>query len=105
MKISDGFNKGSKLLRVLIKKHLIYAGSHKDVYKFRQRIVFSADLCYNGADEKAPFWREPLDTCHLRGMGFAQCLCNTKAKLAIKRTDKLEFIGLISNLFMTKNNI
>ena len=26
-----------------------------------------------------------------RGMGFALCLCNTKAKLAIKQNDKLEF--------------
>ena len=27
---------------------------------------------------------EPLDACNLRVMGFALCLCNTKAKLAIK---------------------
>ena len=27
---------------------------------------------------------EPLDTRNLRGMGFALCLCNTKAKLVIK---------------------
>ena len=27
---------------------------------------------------------EPLNTCNLRGMGFARSLCNTKAKLAIK---------------------
>ena len=26
-----------------------------------------------------------------RGMGFALCLCKTKAKLAIKQNDKLEF--------------
>jgi hypothetical protein len=29
--------------------------------------------------------REPWDTRNLRGMGFALCLCNTKAKLAIKQ--------------------
>ncbi|MBQ8742127.1 MAG: hypothetical protein IJZ03_02010, partial [Clostridia bacterium] len=28
---------------------------------------------------------EPLGARNLRGMGFALCLCNTKAKLAIKR--------------------
>ena len=28
-----------------------------------------------------------------RGMGFARSLCNTKAKLAIKRNDKKEFDG------------
>ena len=27
---------------------------------------------------------EPLDARNLRGMSFALCLCNTKAKLAIK---------------------
>ena len=81
-----------------------------------RELVFSADLCYNGDNEKAsPFGRgggvadgegelrqyslspaiagalpmgEPLDACNLRGMGFAQSLCNTKAKLAIKQNDK-----------------
>ena len=32
-----------------------------------------------------------------RGMGFAQSLCNTKAKLAIKQNDKLEFDEEIKN--------
>ena len=27
-----------------------------------------------------------LGSCNLRGMGFALCLCNTKAKLAINKT-------------------
>ena len=36
----------------------------------------------------APSRREPLDVRNLRGMGFARCLCNTKAKLAIKQNDK-----------------
>ena len=31
----------------------------------------------------APSRREPMVECNLRGMGFARCLCNTKAKLAI----------------------
>ena len=92
---------------------------------FGRELVFSADLCYNGANEMppseregdrdsggrslrdfsfaltslqrallqsasltAPSRREPLDTCNLRGMGFALCLCNTKAKLAIKQRDE-----------------
>ena len=29
---------------------------------------------------------EPLGARNLRGMGFALCLCNTKAKLAINKT-------------------
>ena len=32
-----------------------------------------------------------------RGMGFALCLCNTKAKLAIKQNDKLEFDEEVKN--------
>ena len=30
-------------------------------------------------------------SCICRGMGFALCLCHTKAKLAIKQNDKQEF--------------
>ena len=87
---------------------------------FGRELVFSADLCYNGANEKpplckgrwqpkadggivkkaqiagnnpsvanatAPFTQGSLCLCSFifRGMGFARCLCNTKAKLAIKR--------------------
>ena len=33
----------------------------------------------------APSRREPLDACNHRGMGFALCLCKTKAKLAINK--------------------
>ena len=75
-------------------------------------IVASADLRYNGANEKPLPWgevaaepteranrgenipshplsrelsqRESLRTRNLRGMGFARCICNTKAKPAIK---------------------
>ena len=37
----------------------------------------------------APSRREPLGARNLRGMGFALCLCKTKAKLAInKKIDK-----------------
>ena len=32
-----------------------------------------------------------MDACNFRGVGFALCLCNTKAKLAIKQNGKLEF--------------
>ena len=53
-----------------------------------RELVFSADLCYNGISEKAPSRREPQDALNFRGMGFALCLCNTKAKLAIKQNDK-----------------
>ena len=55
---------------------------------FGREIVFSADLCYNGANEKPSSGREPLALCIFRGMGFARSLCNTKAKLAIKQNDK-----------------
>ena len=55
---------------------------------FGRDIVFSADLCYNGTNEKPPSRREPWDVRNHRGMGFALCLCNTKAKLAIKQNDK-----------------
>ena len=34
---------------------------------------------------------EPLDVRIFRGMGFALCLCITKAKLAMKQNDKQEF--------------
>ena len=54
--------------------------------KAEKTLVFSADLCYNGANEKPPSRREPLDARNLRGMGFALRLCNTKAKLEINRT-------------------
>ena len=38
------------------------------------------------ANATAPFTQGSLlDECNLRGMGFALCLCNTKAKLAIKK--------------------
>ena len=94
-----------------------------------RELVFSADLCYNGANEKPPFvysfasqigrWQPKADggsvkkpkiagnnpsvanatapftqgslwmrSFIFRGMGFARCLCNTKAKLAIKQNDK-----------------
>ena len=93
--------------------------------KIGRDVVFSADLCYNGANKKppseregdrasggrslrdfravvssllrtlpqsasltAPSRREPLGARNLRGMGFALCLCKTKAKLAIKQNDK-----------------
>ena len=49
-----------------------------------RELVFSADLCYNGISEKASSQREPQDALNFRGMGIALCLCNTKAKLAIK---------------------
>ena len=55
---------------------------------FGRELVFSADLYYNEVSEKAPSEREPLDTCNFSGMGFARCLCNTMAKLAIKQNDK-----------------
>ena len=32
-----------------------------------------------------------MDACIFRGMGFARCVCNTNAKLAIKQNDKLGF--------------
>ena len=31
------------------------------------------------------YTREPLEACIFRGMGFALCLCKTKAKLAINK--------------------
>ena len=54
-------------------------------------IVFSADLCYNGANRKAPSEREPSVACNLRGMGFARNLCNTMAKLAVKHKEECNF--------------
>ena len=59
---------------------------------FGRDVFFSADLCYNVANRKPPSEREPMvRSCIFRGMGFARCLCNTKAKLAIKRNDKFSF--------------
>ena len=54
--------------------------------KVGRELVFSADLCYNGTNKKPPFTQGSLWTrsCIFRGMGFARCLCNTKAKLVIK---------------------
>ena len=40
------------------------------------------------------YTREPLVLCIFRGMGFALCLCNTKAKLAKKQNDKHEFVEM-----------
>ena len=37
----------------------------------------------------APSRREPWDVRNHRGMGFARSLCNTKAKLAIKRKENI----------------
>ena len=81
--------------------------------KFGIDIVFSSDLCYNGLTKSLALWErwrrsrrrgqivatttlspaiagalpegEPKDTCIFRGMGIDLCLCNTKAKLAIKQ--------------------
>ena len=36
----------------------------------------------------APSRREPWDVRNHRGMGFARCICITKAKLAIKENEK-----------------
>ena len=58
---------------------------------FGRDVVFSADLCYNGTNGKAPSRREAWDALNNRGMGFALCLCNTKAKPAIKRNGKYNF--------------
>ena len=84
---------------------------------FGRDVVFSADLCYNGHNRKprplgevAAKPTERANGCNdtpshplprelsrreslraratLKGMGFALCLCNTKAKLAIKQRDK-----------------
>ena len=55
---------------------------------FGRDIVFSADLCYNDANEKPSSGREPWEACNFRGIGFVLCLCNTKAKLAIKQNGK-----------------
>ena len=100
---------------------LLFLTENLQVQNIGRELVFSADLCYNGANEKppskregdrvsggrslrdfrvvvssllrtlpqsasltAPSRREPQDARNLRGMGFALCLCNTKAKLAIK---------------------
>ena len=54
------------------------------------RVVVSSLLrtLPQSASLTAPSRREPLDACNFRGMGFALCLCNTKAKLAIKQNDK-----------------
>ena len=51
------------------------------------------------ANATAPFTQGSLWTrsCIFRGMGFALCLCNTKAKLAIKQNDKLEFDEEVKN--------
>lgn len=45
--------------------------------------MFSLLICVI-ANRKPPSWREPLDMCNHRGMGFARCICKTTAKLAIK---------------------
>ena len=37
--------------------------------------------------------RADMESAPTRGMGFALCLCNTKVKLAIKKKEKLKFIG------------
>ena len=63
--------------------------------KIGRELVFSADLWYNGTNEK-PL---PLDALNLRGMGFALCLCNTKAQPAIKRNDKKNLMEVSSVLF------
>ena len=71
---------------------------------FSRKLVFSAALCYNELNEKPSSGRKGnalslsrlrrqlppggslwIRSCNLRGMGFALCLCNTKAKLAINR--------------------
>ena len=36
---------------------------------FGRDVVFSADLCYNEANEKPPFERELLDARNFRSMG------------------------------------
>ena len=39
---------------------------------FGRGLVFSAELCYNGANEKPPSEREPLDALvHLQGYGLS----------------------------------
>ena len=43
------------------------------------------------ANATAPFTQGSLRSRSLRGMGFARSLCNTKAKLAIKRTINKNF--------------
>ena len=55
---------------------------------FGGELVFSADLCYNGANRKPPAEREAWDVRNHRGMGFARCICKTNAKLAIKGNKK-----------------
>ena len=37
------------------------------------------------SEARRPSRRETLDVRNFRGMGFSLCLCNTKAKLAIKQ--------------------
>ena len=59
--------------------------------KIGRELVFSADLCYNESNEKPPRGSLRTRSCNFRGMGFAQCICLTNAKLAIKRKNKCEF--------------
>ena len=50
---------------------------------FGRDVVFSAELCYNGANGKPLPAGEPLVVCNLGGKGFALYLCNAMVKLAM----------------------
>ena len=75
---------------ILIRISAVGATIGRPYKKFGRDVVFSADLCYNGISEEPPLCKENLwmRSCIFRGMGFALCLCNTKAKLAIIENEK-----------------
>ena len=79
----------------------VIQGRIRQTQNFGRDVVFSADLCYNGANKKPPLCKGSLGmrSFIFRGMGFALCLCNTKAKLAIKQNDKQEIVDQIGEKY------